>query len=422
MRTDELLAEPIDWRYKGRPSTREPLTLSSLAERGWNLLAGDLLLPAMVLKQSALDHNIARVAGYCREHGVSLAPHGKTTMAPQLFERQLDAGAWGMTAATVAHVGVYRHFGVPRILLMNELVEPAALTWIAEELASDPEFDFYCLVDSVAGVEAMTEALRGAGRPVQVLVEVGIPGGRAGCRTVEEAREVAAAAVASPALALAGVEGFEGIIAERDAAATLAAVDGFLARIRALTIELAGAGAFAGQEEIVVTAGGSAFFDRVVDCLTPAWDLELPVRVVLRGGCYLTHDSGLYERIGPLGTRAGGDPLRPALEVWGAVLSRPEPELAIVGFGKRDVPFDIDLPIPMVASRGGGLRDVRETLTVTALNDQHAYVRVAPGSELAVGELVGCGISHPCLAFDKWPLIPLVDDDYTVVGGIRTFF
>jgi D-serine deaminase-like pyridoxal phosphate-dependent protein len=424
MRIDELLEEPVDWRYKGRPAAREPLTLSTLGQQRWNLLAGDLLLPAMVLKQSALEHNIARVAEYCRDHGVSLAPHGKTTMAPQLFERQLDAGAWGMTAATVAHVGVYRHFGVPRILLMNELVEPAALSWIADELASDPEFDFYCLVDSVAGVEAMTEALRGAGleRPLQVLVEVGIPGGRAGCRTLDEAKEVAAAAVASPALALAGVEGFEGIIAERDAGATLAAVDGFLALIRALTIELAGTGAFDGREEIVVTAGGSAFFDRVVACLTPAWNLELPVRVVLRGGCYLTHDSGLYERIGPLGARAGGDALRPALEVWGAVLSRPEPELAIVGFGKRDVPFDIDLPIATLASRGGDLRDVRETLTVTALNDQHAYVRVAPGSELAVGELVGCGISHPCLAFDKWPLIPLVDDDYTVVGGIRTFF
>jgi D-serine deaminase-like pyridoxal phosphate-dependent protein len=422
MRVHELLEEPIDWRYKGRPATREPLTLSGLAEQRWNLLAGDLLLPAMVLKESALEHNIARVADYCREHGVSLAPHGKTTMAPQLFERQLDAGAWGMTAATVAHVGVYRHFGVPRVLLMNELVEPSALSWIADELASDPDFDFYCLVDSVAGVDAMTEALRGAGRPVQVLVEVGIPGGRAGCRTVEEAKDVAAAAVASPALVLAGVEGFEGIIAERDAEATLAAVDAFLARIRALTVELAGTGAFAGREEIVVTAGGSAFFDRVVAGLTPAWDLELPVRVVLRGGCYLTHDSGLYERIGPLGARAGGDSLRPALEVWGAVLSRPEPELAIVGFGKRDVPFDIDLPIPTLACRGGELRDVRDSLTVTALNDQHAYVRVAPGSELAVGDLLGCGISHPCLAFDKWPLIPLVDDDYTVVGGIRTFF
>jgi D-serine deaminase-like pyridoxal phosphate-dependent protein len=428
VRADELaglLEEPLDWRYRARPADREPLTLAALAERRWNLLAGDLLLPAMVLKESALDHNLAVVARYCRDHGVSLAPHGKTTMAPQLFERQLEAGAWGMTAATVSHVGVYRQFGVPRVLLMNELVEPAALRWIADELTSDGEFDFYCLVDSVAGVEAMTEALRGTGleRPLQVLVELGIPNGRAGCRTQETGVEVAKAAAASPALELAGVEGFEGIIAERDLDATLAAVDEFLARMRALTIELARAGSFAGREEIVVTAGGSAFFDRVVACLTPEWGLELPVRVVLRGGCYLTHDSGLYERISPIGTRDGGpERLRSALETWGVVLSRPEPDLAIVGFGKRDVPFDIDLPIPTLVSRNGELRDVRGTLTVTALNDQHAYVRLAPGAELAVGELLGCGISHPCLAFDKWPLIPLVDDDYTVVGGIRTFF
>jgi D-serine deaminase-like pyridoxal phosphate-dependent protein len=193
--------------------------------------------------------------------------------------------------------------------------------------------------------------------------------------------------------------------------------------MRLLTIELARAGLFAGREEIIVTAGGSAFFDRVVACLTPAWNLDLPVRVVLRGGCYLTHDSGLYERLSPIGTRdASTDRLRPALETWGVVLSRPEPELAIVGFGKRDVPFDIDLPIPALASRNGELRDVRGRLTVTALNDQHAYVRLAPGAELEVGDLLGCGISHPCLAFDKWPLLPLVDDDYTVVGGIRTFF
>lgn len=423
MRIDELLDEPVDWRYKGRPADRRPLTVASLGEQRWNVLAGDLLLPAMLLKESALAHNEAVVAAYCREHGVSLAPHGKTTMAPQLIERQLDAGAWGMTAATVAQVGVYRHFGVPRVLLANQLVEPAALGWIADELSSDPDFDFYCLVDSVAGVEAMTEALRGLDRPLQVLLELGIPNGRTGCRTIEAAHEVAAAVAASPVLALAGVEGFEGIIDEGDLEATIAAVDAFVARMRALTLDLARSGAFAGREEIVVTAGGSAFFDRVVAWLTPAWDLVLPVRVVLRGGCYLTHDSGLYERLSPFGTRDGGtDRLRPALEVWGVVLSRPEPELAIVGFGKRDVPFDIDLPIPALASRRAELRDVRGRLTVTALNDQHAYLRLEPGAELAVGDLLGCGISHPCLAFDKWPLIPLVDDDYTVVGGIRTFF
>jgi D-serine deaminase-like pyridoxal phosphate-dependent protein len=428
MRDEELarlLDEPIDWRYKGRPAAREPLTLGGLAERRWNVLAGDLLLPVLVLKESALEHNIALVAGYCRDHGVSLAPHGKTTMAPQLFGRQLKAGAWGMTAATVAQVGVYRSFGVPRIVLANELVEPAALRWIAEELAADPNFDFYCLADSVAGVEAMTGALRGTelARPLQLLVELGLTGGRTGCRTLEQAREVAAAISSSTELELAGVEGFEGIIHEADLPTTLAAVDEFVATLRAFAIELARSGAFAGRDEIVVSAGGSAFFDRVVACLTPAWDVDRPVRVVLRGGCYASHDSGLYERLSPLGSRDGdGERLRPALEAWGVVLSRPEPDLAIVGLGKRDVPFDIELPIPQRAASAGRVRDVAGTMTVTDLNDQHAYVQLAPDADLTVGDLVGCGISHPCLAFDRWALIPLVDDAYTVVGGIRTFF
>lgn len=420
-----LLDEPVDWRYKGRPATRRPLTIGELGAEGWNLLAGDLLLPAMVLKQSALEHNIALVARYCEEHGVWLAPHGKTTMAPQLFARQLDAGAWGITAATVAQVAVYRRFGVRRVVLANELVEPAALRWVADELEADPGFDFYCLVDSVAAVVAMTQALsgRGATRPLQVLVEVGVPGGRAGCRTLEQATEVAGAVAASPVLALAGVEGFEGVIGGPDLETTLAEVDEFLERVRALTLDLAREDAFAGRAEIIVTAGGSAYFDRVVAVLGPPWDLDVPVRVVLRGGCYVTHDSGLYDRLSPLGERDGDERLRPALEAWGAVLSRPELELAIVGLGKRDVPFDIDLPVPWhVAARGGALREAGGELTVTALNDQHAFVRLAPGAELAVGDLVGCGISHPCLAFDRWPLVLLVDDDYTVIGGIRTFF
>jgi D-serine deaminase-like pyridoxal phosphate-dependent protein len=419
-----LLAEPVDWRWKGRPAVRRALTVGELGAEGWNLVAGDLLLPAMVLKQSALDHNIALVARYCEDHGVSLAPHGKTTMAPQLFARQLDAGAWGLTAATVAQVGVYRRFGVRRIVLANELVETAAVRWIADELAADPDFDFYCLVDSPAAVEAMTEALRGSDTgPIQVLVEVGVPGGRAGCRTLEEAKGVAAAVAASPALVLAGVEGFEGVIGGPDLEAALAEVDEFLERMRALTLHLAAGETFVGRSEIVVTAGGSAYFDRVVAVLAQPWDVGVPVRVVLRGGCYVTHDSGLYDRLSPLGERDGDERLRPALEAWGVVLSRPEPDLAIVGLGKRDVPFDIELPLPWhVAPPGGPVRDAGSLLTVTALNDQHAFVRLAPHAELAVGDLVGCGISHPCLAFDRWPLILLVDDDYTVVGGVRTFF
>jgi D-serine deaminase-like pyridoxal phosphate-dependent protein len=420
-----LFAEPLDWRYRAIPPTPEPVTIATIAERRWNLLAGDLPLPVMVLKRSALDHNIALLARYCRDHGVLLAPHGKTTMAPQIFARQLDAGAWGMTAATAAHMRIYRAFGIERIMLANELVDPAALRWLAAELAADSNFDFYCLVDSPEAVGAMEAVLREEAleRPVQVLVEVGVPGGRTGCRTEEEAVVVADAVAASRTLVLAGVEGYEGVIGADRSEPTLVAVDAFLRRMRGITAALATHGAFAGREEVIVTAGGSAFFDRVVELLGPPWPLAQPVALVVRCGSYASHDSALYERASPFAAaRGGSEALQPALEVWGAVLSRPERELAIAGFGKRDASHDVDLPLPRFVRDGSGVRDVSGRMSVKALMDQHAFLHVPPEDGLAVGDLIGCGISHPCTAFDKWSLIPVVDDDYTVVDAVRTFF
>jgi D-serine deaminase-like pyridoxal phosphate-dependent protein len=395
-------------------------------DRPVNVLGGDFLLPIMVLKQEALRHNLALMARYCTAHDVSLAPHGKTTMSPELIGLQLAAGAWGVTAATAGQVRVFRSFGVSTILLANQLVEPAAIAWVMAELDADPSFRFLCLADSLAGVEIMAEAVRATGSPseLEVMVELGVPGGRTGCRTTGAALEVAAAIAAAPGLRLAGVECYEGTIGEETLAATLDRVDAFLSDVRGLAETLDARGSFAGGDELIVSAGGSAYFDRVVEQLGHPWTLSLPVRLVIRSGCYITHDSAFYRRLSPLDGRAEGEErFLPAIEVWGAVVSRPEPDLAIVGFGKRDVPYDLDLPTPThvrrrsgeVAELGGG------DLEIVGLNDQHAYVRGDCG-ELAVGDWVGCGISHPCTAFDKWRQIPVVDDAYTVVDLVHTFF
>lgn len=414
---DRLRAEPINWRHKGFPAG-EGLTSATIGQRGLSLLAGDLPTPVMVMKESALAHNLDLMARWCAERGISLAPHGKTTMCPELWARQLAAGAWGITVANAAQARVARAFGVERILLANELVEPVSIRWVASELAADPGFDFLCLADSLAAVEALS-ASAGTGRPIGVLVELGLPGGRTGCRTAEEALAVARAVAAAPGLELAGVEAFEGILHGDD---VLAEVDGFLDRLGSLVSALAAEGAFAGRPEVIVSAGGSAFFDRVAERLASPL-AGLPVRLVLRSGCYVTHDSAFYDHLSPLGARSTGGPrLVAALEAWGVVLSRPEPDLALILLGKRDAPYDIDLPLPLHVASGGALRDVRGRMTVTDTNDQHAYLRVPADDPLAVGDLVGCGISHPCTAFDKWRLIPLVDDDYTVVDAYHTFF
>jgi D-serine deaminase-like pyridoxal phosphate-dependent protein len=415
------MAGTLDWQHRAFPSTLQPVAMDRVAELGWNLLAGDLLLPALVLKESALANNLDVMRRFCDEHGVELAPHGKTTMSPEIIERQLHAGAWAITAADVQQARAFRSFGLDRIVIANEVIQPTAVRWIADELAADESFECYSLVDSVEAVRCMEEALpdRPPARPLAVLVELGVPGGRAGARDQETAIATADAVAASRCLTLAGVEAYEGVLAAANLDETLQEVDRFLERLSQLASSLAHGGHFDELDEVLVTAGGSAFFDRVVEQLR-ALDLGRPTRVVLRSGCYVTHDSAFYRRLSPFGDR-GAHELQPALEAWGVVLSRPEPDLAIVGFGKRDVPYDLDLPEPQKTRRRSGHVEPLAGATVTALNDQHAFVHL-DGARLEVGDWIGCGISHPCTAFDKWSALPLVDDRYDVVGVARTYF
>ena len=404
-----LAEQPLAVSDKGVPARWWGHTPAEILARAPRLSREGAFGPACVLEADALAHNLEAMASWCRERGVELAPHGKTHMSPQLAASQLDAGACAMSVATIGQAAVYRAFGVRDLVLANELVDEAALAWLATELDRDDAFGFVCWVDSVRGVELMTAALAAAQRPVDVCVEVGLPGGRTGCRSREEVDEVARAAVASPRLRLVGVAGYEAALGQDLAPAATTAVADHLAELRSAVIRLA---ALFETDSAIVTAGGSTYFDDVADALT-GWPGATSVRTILRSGCYLTHDHGLYARTSPL-TRGGQPGLRPALQVRAQVVSRPESDLAILTMGRRDVPFDQGMPIPLELADS----------EVTKLNDQHAFLRLGRGDRSAapVGTWLRFGISHPCTVFDKWRLIPVVDGDDRVVELIRTFF
>jgi D-serine deaminase-like pyridoxal phosphate-dependent protein len=407
VRVGALTDEPLDWRFKGLPASWWGHTPAQIRAQAPNLFGAGPVGPVCVLRAEALAHNLSTMADWCAQRGVELAPHGKTHMAPQLWGRQLDVGACAITAATISQVRACRAFGVRRVMLANELVDEAGLRWLAAELDSDPEFGLICWVDSVRGVELMSAALSGARRPVDVCVELGMAGGRTGCRADSTINEVARAAAGSPQLRLVGVAGYEAACGHEVTPDALGPVRVYLERMRAAVLRLSG---LFETDEIIVTAGGSTYFDAVADVLTN-WADGLSVRTMLRSGCYLTHDDGLYARTSPL-TRGGPGALRPALEVWAQVVSRPEPGLAVLTMGRRDVSFDQDLPVPL------RLPDSR----VTKLNDQHAFLRLGPADHVEVGDWLGFGVSHPCTTFDKWQLIPVLDEDDRVVDLIRTFF
>ncbi|WP_118180886.1 amino acid deaminase [Paraburkholderia phosphatilytica] len=400
------------------------IQLGDAARLEWNLLDEDVSLPAAVLYADRIEHNLKWMQAFVAEYGVKLAPHGKTTMAPQLFRRQLETGAWGITLATAHQTRAAWHGGVKRVLLANQLVGRRNMAIIAE-LLSDPEFEFLCLVDSVEGVEQLGEFFGAAKKPLQVLIELGVPGGRTGVRDDAQRDAVLAAIARYPdALKLAGIELYEGVLKEE------AEIRAFLQRAVATVRQLADSGRFA-RTPALLTGAGSAWYDVVAEEFAKVQE-QGRIDVVLRPGCYLTHDVGIYRKAqtdifarNPVAKKMG-EGLLPALQLWAYVQSIPEPDRAIVGFGKRDSAFDAGLPEPAKHYRPGtdAPREIAtsEGWEVFGLMDQHAYLRIPAGADLKVGDMIAFDISHPCLTFDKWRQLLVVDPSYRVTEVIETFF
>jgi D-serine deaminase-like pyridoxal phosphate-dependent protein len=396
------------------PTTRPPLT--------------GLPTPVVTLSEAAVAHNLATMAAWCAQAGVDLAPHGKTTMGRALWERQLAAGAWGITVATPWQASVALGWDVPRVQLANALVQPAALRALAPDAGR-----LTVWTDDVQGVALMHEELTAAGAttPLGVLVELGASGGRTGARSVDEALRVARAVAASPVLRLAGVAGYEGALAHTADPAALGVVRGYLADLGRLHDAIAAAGLYPDDGDLLVTAGGSAYFDVVAEVLAarhdPAGARGRATRVLLRSGAYVVHDDGFYRGISPLSRGAGPDALRAALHGWATVVSRPEPGLVLLDAGKRDLAFDEGLPEPQLLRRlGSSATEPLAGARVTAMNDQHTFLEVDPTSAVTVGDVVRLGLSHPCTTFDKWRALPVIDDDRSaephVVGLVGTAF
>jgi D-serine deaminase-like pyridoxal phosphate-dependent protein len=417
-------------QHKGLPAAAWGRTVREFLRTAPSL--DQMSTPVLTVDRAAMESNVAVMADWAASAGVLLAPHGKTTMAPQVWAMQLSAGACGITLATPWQVQLARSFGVDWIMLANSIVDPSALAWLASELDRNPSFEFFSWVDSVQTVELMDHLLgsRPGQRPVNVLVELGAPHGRTGARTLESARTIAEAVHHAARLTLAGVGGYEGALSHDREPAGLDTVGTYLDQLGLLHRQLADDGRYGNAA--LITAGGSAYPDLVIERLAHLADDRgehgVPTSVVLRSGAYVIHDDGFYAGISPLIPGRTERPLRSAMHGWARAVSRPETELALLDAGKRDLPFDEGLPTPQrLAGAGTGRLD--HSAEITALNDQHAFLRLpadGAATDVPVGTVVRLGLSHPCTAFDKWRLIPVIDDadaaQPRIVDLIHTFF
>ena len=407
---------------KGIGYLDQPAQRTDVEALHWNLLREDISLPAAVLYDEKIRHNLAWMRRFIDGYGVKLAPHGKTSMAPRLFQMQLEAGAWGITLATAHQTRVAYDHGVRRVLMANELIGKSNMQ-IVSHLLRDPQFEFYCLVDSAAQIPQLGAFFAAAGQRLNVLIELGVAGGRAGVRDDLQLQSVLdALARWSGVIDLCGVELYEGVLSDE------ASIRAFLQRAVQVTQRLAATRRFH-RSPVLLSGAGSAWYDVVAEEFCAA-NFECAVEIVLRPGCYITHDVGAYrvaqQRIlanNPI-ARDLHEGLLPALHVWAYVQSIPEDERAIVGMGRRDAAFDSGLPVPALHYRPGSAAPspVPAHWSVSKLMDQHAYLHIAPADDLRVGDMIGFDVAHPCLTFDKWRVLPLLNADFDVVDLVQTYF
>jgi len=408
---------------KGLGDSRAGCSLQDVASLGWNILREEVSLPVAVLRQSRIRHNLHWMQDFMQRYGVQLAPHGKTTMSPALFHLQLEHGAWGITLATAPQVQAAWQHGIRRMLLANQLVGKGNMA-IISRLLQDSSFSFCCIVDSAANADALGRYFAAAGQRLRILLEYGVEGGRTGIRSPQQEDAVLAAIARWPqALSLVGVEVYEGVLQQE------ADIRAFLQAVLARTRVHAAAGRFT-EQNIILSGAGSAWYDVVADEFS-GFDPGQPVDILLRPGCYLTHDVGIYrhaeQRIhshNPI-ARDMGSSLLPALQLWAYVQSLPEEGRAIIALGKRDAAFDAGLPQVALHFRPGHDQQPSPAPAdwmVVSMMDQHAFMRIPAAADLQVGDMLAFEISHPCLTFDKWRQLLLVDDALNVTGAVETLF
>lgn len=430
-RKGTTVSDLIGPQMKSFPQHLWSLPLSDLAQRRPAL--SEFHLPLVTLDESALSHNLATMANWCQQAGVEIAPHGKTTMSPQLWHRQLAAGAWGITLATAWQGRIAAQHGVGQVMIANTLADPREIRWAAAQSQNGARVLTW--VDNPRSLELIETALADSpGLRLEVLVELGAAGGRTGVRGVQQALALAEQVAASGRAVLAGVSGYEGAVPTSPDAAPSAAVTEFLISLRQLHQAIVERGLY-GVPTPILSAGGSAYMDLVAAELTQASGAR---QVVIRSGAYLIHDDGLYREVSPFGqvraeaSGGHGPRLRSAMHGWAQVVSTPEPDLVICNAGKRDFSFDEGLPQPQLVL-GWAESDSQAQLAkarVHKLNDQHLFVELAgqrSGSRrLQVGDVIRFGLSHPCTVLDKWRVIPVLEDATvaapTVVGALPLYF
>ena len=347
---------------------------------------GELITPALVLDIDAAQRNIERMANGLRQMGsVTIRPHYKAHKSPDLAWRQVQAGAGGLSTATVWEAVVLADAGLDDLFVVNTVSHPAKIAVLAR-LAADHRI--LVAVDEAPNATALSAAATAAGSTLGVLVEVDTGMDRCGTDTAEQALALARQVMDLPGLRFEGITGYEGHCS--------LTFDNGLRRERqraAMTFftDVAGLLEADGIRCGIRSAGGIA---------TWRWTAGWPGVTEIQAGTYVVMDN-YHDHMAP--------GFEHSLTVQASVISRPG-DRVIVDAGSKSIAD------PAYVTVVG-----HDWLSVVRFDEEHGVFAAPGGSGLAVGDSVALvpGYSPSTVncydvyhvvrdgtVIDVWPIIP----------------
>lgn len=318
--------------------------------------------PALLLDVKALTRNIARMASFAAQAGVSLRPHAKTHKSPIIAARQLQAGAIGITCQKLGEAEVMAEAGIRGLLIANQIVGEHKIGRLLD-LARRTEI--MVAVDDPANVAALSAAASQAGVTVGVVVEVDVGMHRCGVGPGEPTLRLARQVVEAPGLKLGGLMGYEGHAVMIEDAADRRQV---AAEALRQLVDTAGLLRGQGMAVEIVSSTGTGTFDT---------GGTFPGVTEMQVGSYATMD-GRYLQVGV--------PFEPALSILASVISTPQPGLAIIDAGIKSISTDFGLP-QVIDPQGA---------EVKRLSEEHGFVALPPGTHLRPTDRVRLRPMHGC--------------------------
>ncbi|HEY2008303.1 MAG TPA: DSD1 family PLP-dependent enzyme [Rhizomicrobium sp.] len=335
----------------------------------WSFLlqrnAADIQTPALIIDLEAFERNVAKMAGHCRDHGISLRAHAKTHKCAEIARRQVAAGAIGQCCASLDEAEMLVGAGIGSVLITSPLVTEAAIHRLLKLNAVAP--GLMAVADNPQAVARLAQAAVSVGQTLKLLVDIDIGHHRTGIAPGAAACALAAAIAQSPNLEFVGIQGYAGHLmhladrAERQERSPAA-----LEQLRLTRDQLRGMG----LSPRIVTGGGTGSFD-----IDPAEN----VLTELQAGSYVFMDRQ-YNDV----WTGEGVPFETSLFVLTRVVSANHPGMATTDAGLKAFSTDADAP---VISFGPGE-------SYGFFGDEYGRLTLAENVTAQAGDAVACVVPH----------------------------